>query len=55
MAGGVTQFGGRSGVLVYRQTPLREQVLEISYKDLLKGTNPSDNIVLQPNDTIVVR
>lgn len=55
MAGGVTEFGGRSGVLIYRQTPLREQVIEISYRDLLKGTNPSDNIVLKPNDTVVVR
>lgn len=55
MAGGVTEFGGKKGVLIYRQTPLREQVLQISYRDLLKGTNPSDNIVLQPNDTIVVR
>jgi len=55
MAGGVTQFGGRGGVLVYRQTPLREQILEISYRELLKGDNPADNIILQPNDTIVVR
>jgi polysaccharide export outer membrane protein len=55
MAGGVTEFGGRGGVLIYRQTPLREEVLQISYRDLLKGENPGDNIVLQPNDTIVVR
>ena len=55
MAGGVTQFGGRSGVLVYRQTPLREEILEISYRDLMKGDKPDDNIVLLPNDTIVVR
>lgn len=55
MAGGLTQFGGRNGVLIYRQTPLREKILEISYKDLLKGANPDNNIILQPNDTIVVR
>ena len=55
MAGGVTQFGGKNGVVIYRTTPAGERVIEVSYKDIVSGKKPGDNLVLEPGDTIVVR
>ena len=54
IAGGVTPFGGRNGVLIYRKEPLGEKVIKVSYKDIVKGKSPEDNIVLEAGDTIVV-
>ena len=55
MAGGVTQFGGKNGVVIYRTTPAGERVIEVSYKDIVSGKRPGDNLVLEPGDTVVVR
>ena len=55
MAGGVTQFGGKNGVVIYRSSPAGEKVIEVSYKDIVSGKRPGDNLVLEPGDTIVVR
>ena len=55
MAGGVTQFGGKNGVVIYRSTPAGEKVIEVSYKDIVSGKKPGNNLVLEPGDTIVVR
>jgi polysaccharide export outer membrane protein len=55
MAGGVTPFGGRNGVLIYRKTPeLGERVIKLSYRDIVAGKSPENNLVLEPGDTIVV-
>src|SRR6059036_413097 len=40
MAGGVTQFGGRDGVIIYRTTSTGENVIEVSYKDIISGKRP---------------
>lgn len=55
MAGGLTQFGGKNGVLIYRVTPGGERVIGVSYKDIVSGRKPGENLVLEPGDTVVVR
>ena len=55
MAGGLTAFGGRNGVVIYRQTADGEKVIELSYRDIVSGRRPEDNLALEPGDTIVVR
>jgi polysaccharide export outer membrane protein len=55
MAGGLTPFGGRSGIIVYRKTASGEKAIELSYRDLVSGKRPDDNLVLEPGDTIIVR
>jgi polysaccharide export outer membrane protein len=55
LVGGFTPFGGRNGIVIYRKTPTGEKVLEISYKDILAGRKPEDNLLLEPGDTVVVR
>jgi len=55
LAGGLTPFGGRGGIIIYRKTGQSEKVIELSYKDLLSGRKPEDNLMLEPGDTVVVR
>lgn len=55
LVGGFTPFGGRNGIVIYRKTPTGEKVLEISYKDILTGRKPEENLLLEPGDTVVVR
>ena len=55
LAGGLTPFGGRGGVIIYRKSAQGEKVIELSYKDLLTGKKPEDNLMLEPGDTVVVR
>lgn len=55
VAGGLTQFGGRSGIVVYRKTGSGEKVIELSYRDIVSGRKPEDNLTLEPGDTVVVR
>jgi polysaccharide export outer membrane protein len=55
LVGGMTPFGGRNGIVVYRKTPEGEKVIDISYRDIITGRKPEDNILLEPGDTVVVR
>ena len=55
MAGGVTQFGGRNGIVIYRNARGTEKVLKVSYRDIVSGKDPSANLVLEAGDTVVVR
>lgn len=55
LAGGLTPFGGRGGIIIYRKTAQGEKIIELSYKDLLTGKKPEDNLMLEPGDTVVVR
>ena len=55
LAGGLTPFGGRGGIIIYRKSAQGEKIIELSYKDLLTGKKPEDNLMLEPGDTVVVR
>lgn len=55
MAGGMTEFGGRNGIIVYRKTASGEKTIELSYRDLVTGKKPDDNLLLEPGDTVIVR
>lgn len=55
LVGGLTQFGGRNGIVIYRKTATGEKVIEISYRDIVSGRKPEDNLILEPGDTILIR
>jgi polysaccharide export outer membrane protein len=56
MAGGVTPFGGKKGLLVYRKGEHdEERVIKLSYQDLISGKKPNFNLVLEAGDTVIVR
>ena len=52
---GFKDFAKKSGVYVLRKGPDgHETRLNFNYKDFVKGKNSSQNIKLEPNDTIIV-
>jgi polysaccharide export outer membrane protein len=54
-SGGFKDFAKKSGVYVLRKGPDgRETRLNFNYKDFIKGKNSSQNIRIEPNDTIIV-
>jgi polysaccharide biosynthesis/export protein len=54
-SGGFKDFAKKTGVYVLRKGPDgRETRLNFNYKDFIKGKNSSQNIKLEPNDTIIV-
>ena len=55
LVGGVTPFGGRNGILIYRSTPGGKSLIEVSYRDIVSGKRPDDNVLLEAGDTVVVR
>jgi len=55
MAGGITPFGGKKKIAIFRKTPSGEKVIEVSYEAIVSGKKPDDNLTLQSGDTVVVR
>jgi len=55
LAGGFRDFAKKTGVYVLRKgSNGAETRFPFNYKDFAKGKNPSQNIALEPNDTIIV-
>jgi polysaccharide export outer membrane protein len=54
-AGGFRDFAKTKGVYILRQNPDGTQTrLNFNYKDFIKGKNLSQNIKIEPQDTIIV-
>jgi polysaccharide export outer membrane protein len=54
-AGGFKDFAKQKGVFILRHNPNgRESRIAFNYKEFIKGKNPSQNVKLEPGDTIVV-
>jgi polysaccharide biosynthesis/export protein len=55
LAGGFRDFARQKSIYVLRQNPDGNQArLQFNYKEVIKGRNTAQNIVLQPRDTIIV-
>lgn len=55
MAGGFKDFAKQKSIFILRQNPDGTQArLPFNYKDVIQGKNASQNLRLQPRDTIVV-
>jgi polysaccharide biosynthesis/export protein len=55
MAGGITPFGGKRKIAIFRKTPSGQKVIEVSYEGIVSGKKPDDDLLLQSGDTVVVR
>jgi polysaccharide export outer membrane protein len=54
-AGGFKDFAKRKGVYILRQNPDGTQSrLNFNYNDFIKGKNLSQNVKIEPRDTIIV-
>jgi polysaccharide biosynthesis/export protein len=54
LAGGFRDFAKQKAVYVLRQGPSGETRLKFNYKDVVQGKDMSQNVKLEPGDTIVV-
>lgn len=54
VAGGFRDFAKEKSIYILRQNANGTERMPFNYKDVIKGKNVSQNINLQPNDTIVV-
>jgi polysaccharide export outer membrane protein len=55
IAGGFRDFAKQKGIYILRQNPNGgESRIPFNYKNVIKGVNPAQNIVLEPRDTVVV-
>jgi polysaccharide export outer membrane protein len=53
-AGGLAEWADEKNIFVIRREGARELQLRFNYKDYISGKNLEQNILLKPNDTIVV-
>jgi polysaccharide export outer membrane protein len=51
LAGGFRDFANTKNIIIIR----RDQRLRFNYKDIVKGKNPSQNVLLENGDKIIVR
>lgn len=54
LAGGLTEYADAKNITVLRVDQSGPKSFKVNYKDLAKGKNLEQNIVLRPGDTIVV-
>jgi polysaccharide export outer membrane protein len=53
-AGGLTDYAKRKQIYVLRTENGRQEKFPFNYEAVIKGENVQENIVLQPNDTVVI-
>ena len=54
MAGGLLEYADGNGIVVIRNESARPEYYKFHYKDVVKGKNVRQNIMLKPGDTVVV-
>ena len=54
LAGGFTEWASKKEIILLRKENNKEKIVRINYKDIIKGADFSQNITLQPDDTIIV-
>ena len=54
LAGGFTEWASKSEIIVLRREGSKRIIYRINYKDLARGKNLEQNVLLKANDTIIV-
>ena len=54
LAGGFTEWASKKEIILMRNEEGQEKIYRVNYKDLIKGKDFSQNIKIQPDDTIIV-
>jgi polysaccharide export outer membrane protein len=54
VAGGLGEWADADSIRIIRKSGGKEKILHFDYKKVISGKNLEQNILLQPNDTIVV-
>ena len=54
LAGGFTEWASKKEIILFRHEDSREKIIRINYKDIVKGKDFSQNILIKADDTIIV-
>jgi len=54
MVGGFTEWANQKKILIIRRENGKEKRITVNYKKIVRGDDPSLNILLKPGDTIIV-
>jgi polysaccharide export outer membrane protein len=54
LAGGFTEWASKKEIILMRNEDGQEKIFRVNYKDIIKGKDTSQNIRIQPDDTIIV-
>lgn len=54
MAGGVSEFADHKKIIVLRHDNGKQTALKFNYRDVMRGKNLQQNVLLEPGDTVVV-
>jgi len=53
-AGGLLEYADKGNIMILRVENGRERRFKFNYRDVVKGKNMQQNILLQPGDTVIV-
>jgi polysaccharide biosynthesis/export protein len=54
VAGGFTQWASKDEIILVRRDSGKDNVYRVNYKDIAKGRDFSQNLIIRPDDTIIV-
>jgi polysaccharide export outer membrane protein len=54
MAGGLIEYADSKNIVVMRNENGAPKYTKFNYKDVMKGKNTEQNLVLKPGDTVIV-
>jgi polysaccharide export outer membrane protein len=54
LAGGFTQWASKKEIILLRHEGGKDKIIRVNYKNIIKGNDLMQNMLLQANDTIIV-
>jgi len=54
LAGGFTEWASKKEIILLRVENGNQKIIRINYKDIIKGKNLDQNVLVKPDDTIIV-
>jgi len=54
LAGGFTEWASKKEIILFRREGGQEKILRVNYKNIVKGKDFSQNIMIKADDTIIV-
>ena len=54
LAGGFTEWASKKEIILFRREMGMEKIIRINYKNIIKGKDFSQNVVIRADDTIIV-
>lgn len=54
LAGGFTEWASKKEIILFRKEEGKKKIIRINYKDIIRGKNLEQNVIIKADDTIVV-